>query len=336
MSIFVSLVLVFLLVALPLFGAQSGGIQFLFGVIIPYIAILVFLAGFLLRIINWAKSPVPFKIPTTCGQEKSLPWIKQNNLESPSNTRGLLGRMFFEIFFFRSLFRNTRSELKDGPKIVYGSTKWLWAAGLAFHYSFLIIFIRHFKLFVDPTPGFVKAVEFVDGFLQVGLPIIFMTDAVILIAVTYLFLRRIIDPKLRYMSMLTDYFPLFLILGIAITGIFMRYFTKIDLVSVKEMAMGLLTFQPTIPEGIGSLFFTHLFLVCVLLIYFPFSKLMHMGGIFMSPTRNMVNDNRIKRHENPWNYDVKTHTYEEYEDEFRDLMRDAGMPLEKDNEKEKK
>jgi hypothetical protein len=26
---------------------------------------------------------------------------------------------------------------------------------------------------------------------------------------------------------------------------------------------------------------------------------------------------------------VKTHTYEEYEDEFRDVMRNAGLPLEK-------
>jgi hypothetical protein len=26
---------------------------------------------------------------------------------------------------------------------------------------------------------------------------------------------------------------------------------------------------------------------------------------------------------------VHTHTYEEYEDEFRDVMREAGLPLEK-------
>jgi hypothetical protein len=57
---------------------------------------------------------------------------------------------------------------------------------------------------------------------------------------------------------------------------------------------------------------------------------MHLGGIFMSPTRNLANNNRRVRHLNPWNYDVKTHTYEEYEDEFREVMRGAGMPLERD------
>ena len=81
--------------------------------------------------------------------------------------------------------------------------------------------------------------------------------------------------------------------------------------------MGLVTLKPSIPEGVGGLFYVHLFFVCVLLAYFPFSKLMHLGGIFMSPTRNLANNSRIKRHINPWNHAVKVHTYEHYEDEFR-------------------
>jgi nitrate reductase gamma subunit len=110
----------------------------------------------------------------------------------------------------------------------------------------------------------------------------------------------------------------------------MRHIFKVDIVRVKELAMGLVSFNPVVPEGIGLVFFVHLFFICVLMAYFPFSKLMHLGGIFMSPTRVLVNNNRMKRHINPWNYDVKTHTYEEYEDEFRDVMRDAGLPLEKE------
>ena len=56
----------------------------------------------------------------------------------------------------------------------------------------------------------------------------------------------------------------------------------------------------------------------------------NLGGVFLSPTRNMANDNRANRHVNPWDYPVKVHTYAEYEDEFRDVMKAAGMPLEKD------
>lgn len=71
----------------------------------------------------------------------------------------------------------------------------------------------------------------------------------------------------------------------------------------------------------------------MLLIYFPFSKLMHMGGIFMSPTRNMRCNTREVRHVNPWNNPERPYrTYAEYEDDFRDLMAEAGLPLEKQPE----
>ncbi|MBW2193975.1 MAG: respiratory nitrate reductase subunit gamma, partial [Deltaproteobacteria bacterium] len=152
---------------------------------------------------------------------------------------------------------------------------------------------------------------------------------VLFAAAAFLFLRRLFVSQVRYISLASDFFPLFLIMGIAFTGILMRYFSKVNIVGIKELAMGLVTFHFTIPEGIGSLFFIHLFFVCVLLAYFPFSKLMHLGGIFMSPTRNLTTNSREKRHINPWNYPVKVHGYDAYEDEFREKMVEAGLPVEK-------
>jgi len=232
--------------------------------------------------------------------------------------------------FFRSLFRNTRAEVVGGPRVLHSPDKWLWAASLAFHWSFLIVFIRHFKYFAEPVPSWVLAIQNVDGFFQIGLPIILATDLVILAAVTFLFLRRIFDTKVRYISLAGDYFPLLLIMGIVVTGVLMRYFTKMDLLKIKTLGTGLLGFQPVVPDGISSLFFMHLFLVTALIAYFPFSKLMHFAGVFMSPTRNLVNNNRARRHVNPWNYPVKMHTYEEYEEEFHDVMKAADLPLEKE------
>jgi hypothetical protein len=57
---------------------------------------------------------------------------------------------------------------------------------------------------------------------------------------------------------------------------------------------------------------------------------MHVAGIFLSPTRNLANNNRMKRHINPWNPQVKIHTYEAYEEDFRDKMKEAGIPVEKE------
>ncbi len=120
---------------------------------------------------------------------------------------------------------------------------------------------------------------------------------------------------------------MFLILGIGTTGAILRHFIKTDIVAVKELGMGLLSFNPVAPD-VHWLFYGHVFLVSVLFIYFPFSKLVHMGGVFLSPTRNLANNNRMVRHINPWNAPVKVHTYEEYEDEFRDKMIEAGIPVE--------
>ena len=202
-------------------------------------------------------------------------------------------------------------------------------AALAFHYAFLVVFIKHFRLFMEPVPGFVTLLDSVDGFMEIGLPRLMMSSIVLLLAAIYLLLRRLAVPQLRYISLASDYFPLFLIMGIAISGIFMRYFTKVDIVAIKELTMGLVTFRPTIPEGISGLFFAHMFLVSILLAYFPFSKLMHMGGVFLSPTRNMTGNTRQVRHVNPWNYPVKVHTYDEYEDDFREKMVEAGLPVDK-------
>ncbi|UCD16984.1 MAG: sulfate reduction electron transfer complex DsrMKJOP subunit DsrM [Candidatus Zixiibacteriota bacterium] len=331
MTVIISLLAAVTLILIAIIGAGTLGLQYLFGIVIPYATLAAFLFGIVYRVVKWARSPVPFHIPTTCGQQKSHPWIKYSKLESPFTALEVTGRMALEILFFRSLFRNTKVDLKKGPKLVYGSEKYLWLAGLAFHWSFLIILVRHLRFFVEPVPFFVAALQTLDGFFQIWLPIIYITDVVILVALLFLLFRRLYDPKLRYFSLAADYFPLFLLLSIAVTGYLMRYTgAKADLIAVKELAMGLLSFRPTIPVGLDTIFFIHLFLVSVLIAYFPFSKLMHMAGVFMSPTRNLANNSRAKRHVNPWDYDVKVHTYEEYEDEFREVMKAAKMPLEKE------
>jgi len=261
MKAMVSLFAVILLILLVMLGVGAANLEYLFGVIIPYAAIVLFLVGIVLRVLKWAGAPVPFRIPTTCGQQNSLPWIKSSRLDNPHDLMGVLGRMALEVFFFRSLFRNTKMELKDGPKLAYGSCKWLWLGGLVFHYSFLVIFIRHFKYFAEPVPFFIPILQSLDGFFEIGVPILYMTDIMLLLAITYLFFRRVISSQLRYFSLAGDYFPLLLIGAIAISGILMRYFYKVDIVAVKKLGAGLLSLHPILPEGIGLLFYVHLFLV---------------------------------------------------------------------------
>ena len=310
-----------------------AGMGWLFGIVIPTIALLLFVGGLVAKVWAWSKSPVPFRIPTTCGQQKSLDWLPHSRFENPQTTLQVVVRMAMEVLFFRSLMRNTRTELVDGRRLVYKTELALWLGGLVMHWSFLIIIIRHLRLMMSPVPGFVTFIGQADGFLEIGLPAVFITTLTLLLGVSYLLIRRLTNPQVRYISLIGDYSPLFLLLGIGLSGAWMRHFGKVDIASIKELMTGLFNFNPVIPDGIGILFYGHLFLVSVLLAYIPFSKLTHMAGVFMSPTRNMANNNRAVHHENPWNYPVEVHTYAEYEDELREKMVRAGIPVEKPLEK---
>ncbi|MDP3478659.1 MAG: sulfate reduction electron transfer complex DsrMKJOP subunit DsrM [Desulfoprunum sp.] len=314
-------------------GSHIPGMPYFFGVFVPYMAIAIFLGGFVYRVVQWAKSPVPFSIQTTCGQGKSLDFIKHNRLEAPDTTAEVVARMMLEILTFRSLFRNTKSDLLAGPKITYESSKWLWLFALIFHYSFLIVVIRHMRLFLNPVPEVLAFLDWADSMFEIGSPSMYMTTAGLIGGAALLFSRRLVNRHVRYISLANDYFPLVLIFAIGITGALMRHFLRggIDIVAIKQLAVGLVTFSPTINGEIGSIFYIHLFLVSTLLIYFPFSKLMHLGGVFLSPTRNMKNNSRAVRHINPWNDpDIKPHSYAGYEDEFREFMVEAGIPVEKE------
>jgi nitrate reductase gamma subunit len=329
MGIIVSFLLVVALFLVAMVGGGGLGLTWFFGAVVPYAAAALFLGGFVVRVLRWASSPVPFCIPTTCGQQKSLPWIKQAKIENPSSTLGVVIRMALEVLAFRSLFRNTTTQI-EGGKLSYNSSKWLWAAALAFHYTFLVVLLRHMRFFMEPIPGFVRAITTVDGFLQFPVPEVYLTTLVFIGAVGFLLARRVGVPQIRYISLPNDFFPLFLLLGIGLSGAFLRHVEKVDVTAVKATVMSLLQLAPQ-PEPLSGVFYAHLFLVCTLLAYFPFSKLMHMAGVFLSPTRNLRANSREVRHVNPWNHPVHVHTYEEYEDEFRDRMRDAGLPLEKES-----
>jgi len=332
MNALYSLLFVFLLVLIPLFGVDAAHLRTVFGVCIPMTAFIIFLVGFIYKVITWARSDVPFRIPTTGGQFKSFDpeLFKQNKLDCPQTGAQTFFRMVLEVFAFRSLFRNTAVSLHEnnGPVVAYKSSKWLWVFALTFHYSFFIVALRHLRLFLEPIPFFVHGLEFVDGILQIGAPTMYLTDLGLVLGVLLLLGRRLINPRINYISYVSDFFPLLLILAIALSGIYMRYYAKVDVMAIKELTMGLVTFHFHVPEAITAPFFVHVFLVSVLMVYFPFSKLMHMPGVFLSPTRNMPNDTRAKHHVNPWNDPkIKAHAYADYEKEFGVPMAEAGLPL---------
>ena len=248
-----SLIAVIVLFLIAWAGAAVG-LQIVFGIIIPYLALITFLVGLAYKVVGWSRSAVPFRIPTTGGQQKSLPWIKHSQLDCPANNWQVIARMALEILTFRSLFRNTRMRLKEGTKLSYQLEIFLWVGALGLplrffgsHHSTPAIFYRTGAVFRH-TGGkrgqFLSTWKLLYPNIQFGLPGVYISGLVLLAAVTYLFTRRLFIRQVRYISLASDYFPLFLIFGIALTGILMRYFIKIDVTAAKELTMGLVTLSP--------------------------------------------------------------------------------------------
>lgn len=108
--------------------------------------------------------------------------------------------------------------------------------------------------------------------------------------------RRFLVDRVRYISAPSDHLMLVLLLAIVSTGLMMKYVWHTDIVAVKAFFLGLMRFDPT-PLPSDPLLLTHLGLVVILMAVFPVSKLLHVPGVFFSPTRNQVDNPREFRHQ---------------------------------------
>ncbi len=274
-----------------------------------YISFAIFIIGFIYRIVKWANLPVPLKIVTT----------GQGSIDNPKSRGAVILRMASEVLLFISLFRNTKYDIKTNT---IRSNRMLWLGAMVFHVSFLLIVLRHFRFFTYPVPSVIEVLNKADSFTPFMPSLTTITGILIIIALLYLFIRRLVFPEMRYISIFSDYLILLLLLAIVITGDMMKYFLRVDLIQVKEFMLGLISFSPVSTE-IPWLFGLHLLLVSALLVYFPFSKLMHAPGIFFSPTRNQINNPRHARHVNPWNYPVKIQSFKEFKKEYENALKDV-------------
>jgi nitrate reductase gamma subunit len=230
-----------------------------FFAVLFYAAMIVMVGGLCLRVVDYWQTPVPLKIPTT---------------PAPMSRAGVAWRMAREVLLFDSLFR---------------ANLWTWAAGWLFHVGLALVVIRHLRYFTEPTWAWVVLLQpfgVYGGFLMAA-------------GLLGLWMRRLFVERIRYLSTPSDHLMLALLLGIAGSGLIMKFALHTDIVAVKVYFLGWLRldWQPLADD---ALLLAHLSLVAVLAIIFPFSKLLHAPGIFFSPTRNQIDDSREVRHIAAW------------------------------------
>ena len=200
--------------------------------------------------------------------------LKIATTPAPTTKSGVVLRMLREVFLFESLFK---------------SNKWIWLFGYLFHIALLFVLIRHLRYFIDPVWDWVIILQPLgkySGFLMTA-------------GLLALWGRRFLVDRIRYISSPSDHLMLALLIAIALSGLAMKYVAHTDIIATKAFGLGLISldWQP-LPSH--TILWIHLGLVGALLFVFPFSKLLHVPGLFFSPTRNQQDNPREYRHLAEW------------------------------------
>lgn len=193
---------------------------------------------------------------------------------APTSQGGVVLRMMREVLLFESLFK---------------SGLWLWLLGWLFHVGLALVLVRHLRYFTEPVWAWVAVLQ----------PFGLYAGFAMLAGLCGLWARRILLERVRYISTPSDHLMLVLLIAIAASGLVMKFVFHTDIVGVKAFFLGLMLFDPQPLPADGPLY-VHLSLVAMLMLLFPFSKLLHAPGVFFSPTRNQVDNPREARHLSSW------------------------------------
>lgn len=177
-----------------------------------YAATAVLVAGLVRKIVQYARTPAPLKIPTT---------------PAPVTRAGVAVRLVREVVLFESLFK---------------ASKWTWLFGWLFHAALLLVLVGHLRYFTEPVWA---PVAFVQGIAPyAGLAMI--------AGLAGLWARRFLVDRVRYISALSDHLMLALLVAIAGSGAAMRFGLHTDIVALKAFALGLVRFdwQPLPSDGV--------------------------------------------------------------------------------------
>jgi nitrate reductase gamma subunit len=224
-----------------------------------YLGVLVLIIGVGRKVFQYSRTPAPLKIPTT---------------PAPTTRRGVLLRLAREVVLFESLFK---------------ASKWTWLFGWLFHAGLFFALLAHLRYFTEPVWWWVALLA----------PFSEYAGLAMVVGLVGLLARRFVVDRVRYISAPSDYLMLVFLLAIAGSGLTMRFVVHTDIISLKQFALSLFSFNPAELSG-NWVLYVHLILVALLLLIFPFSKLLHAPGLFFSPSRNQVDNPRERRHLSAW------------------------------------
>lgn len=173
---------------------------------------------------------------------------------------GVLGFMLVETITFRTLFK---------------ASVFTWLFGWLFHACLLLMFIIHLRFIRIPAPALTAWLMPYTSVVSYGL----------IIGLFGLLVRRLAVDRVRYVSSLSDYLHVILLMFIAGIGIVLAASNSVNVYEVTLFVQGLFSSQWAALTN-NHLLFLHVLGTCVLLCVYPFSKLFHGPLMWFNPTRS--------------------------------------------------
>jgi nitrate reductase gamma subunit len=194
-----------------------------------------------------------------------VPW-RIPTTPAPTTRAGVGLRLARETVLFESLWKASPAT---------------WVLAWPFHVGLAVVLLGHLRFF---TEGWWLWVLHLAAW---G----WLASAATLAGLLGLWGRRLAVDRVRYISAPSDHLMLALLVALVASGMALKYLDPVDLLATKGFVRGLLTLDLA-PLPAHGLLVLHLGLVAALLAVFPFSKLLHAPGLYLSPTRNQVDDAR--------------------------------------------
>jgi len=223
--------------------------------LLVYVAVMVFFAGMIYKIIIWVKTP---KLQVHLGM-------------FPKPRNGFV--RFFKLLKDSFIFPQTIEV-----------DRWMWVFAVLFHLSLLVVLIGHFRLVREFT--FVSDVIGQEKLNLLGAVGGGTMGIILIIALIYYLFRRFASPY-KDISVPEDFILLFLLAAIIGLGDHMRFLGDIHTEEFRAYFLNILHFKPAFPETLAAsqerwVLSWHVLSVDLFVIYFPFSKLVHVIGTFIA------------------------------------------------------
>ncbi len=215
--------------------------------LVLWVSLVVLLLGTVIRLVRISLHPVERSIVIT---------------PAPKTRWGVLWFFVVETVFFRTLLKGSLGT---------------WLFGWLFHVCLLLMFLVHLR-YLSPTP---------NSLTLWLMPHSALIASGLIVGLAGLLVRRLTIDRLRYISTLSDYLHLVLLLFIAVGGVTMARLGSVNVYEVTVFVQHVMSGQWA-DLTFNWVLATHVVGAGLVMCLYPFSKLFHGPLSWFNPTRSQT------------------------------------------------